>query len=162
MAKKTEWKPAESMPARSSSNADVKVEPITDGYLVSIASRNIIAPGATWQADFGADAGPWKGRTFSVSHEMAHKFVLVHMHYAMQNFVPPEGIPCTLISDGVCKACRRERCAAHLTDDWPTVYPGSTLRIAFKNVSDTPSHLRATMEGMRATIPGYGPPFSGL
>lgn len=105
----------------------------------------LIRPGEERRMTF-TSAVAWAGIAFSVSSEHAHLFLLDSMQCAMMEFIPDEGIPCTLLSDAACVECRLPHVKRHLPTRWPVVLPGTHLTIMVKNVGDQPSHFRGTFE----------------
>lgn len=122
--------------------------------LVTADSRNQenktpIQPGEVRRMAFTSVVA-WAGAAFSVSSEHAHLFVLESMQCARMEFMPDQGIACTLLSDAPCVECRLSHVKRHLPTSWPTVFPGTHLTMVVKNIGDQPSHFRGTFEAVPA------------
>jgi hypothetical protein len=108
-------------------------------------NKDTIKPGETRRMVF-TSCVPWTGKSFSVSSEHAHLFVLRSVQCGRIEYVPDEGVPCTLLSDAPCLECRQKNVRRYLPTSWPVCLPGTNLTIDVENVGDQPSHFRGTFE----------------
>lgn len=156
------WREVEKVQERGGSVERMKGDPRR--ILVSGSSREQspntpIEPGASRTLSFSGSL-LWAARSFSVPHDLAGRFELVSIRCAMIEWVSDGlGLPCSLFSDASCVACRRAKVYEHITDEWPIVFPGTSLTIVVKNVSDVPSHFVGTFEAEQTVdgIHAHGP-----
>lgn len=150
---KPEWREQE-VTGGADGELEIRTSPKDKRYvLVTADSRNQvdkspIPPGETRSLHF-TSAIPWTGVAFSVPADLAPHFDLVSLQCARIEFVAGydgASLPCSIFSDAACADCRLEKVRRHLPTSWPTLYPGTSMRVTVKNTSAEPRHFRGTFE----------------
>jgi hypothetical protein len=145
-----EWKPRATLEGTDVQGGHV-VAHESRILLVTVESkkqlREPIQPGASATLVFTAPI-PWAAVSLSVPDELSHRFWIEAMRCARLEFIPTDGVPCSLFSDATCAACRKARVADKLGVSWPIAYPGTPLTVTVQNRSDVPSHFQMTFEAL--------------
>src|SRR4029077_15805177 len=110
--------------------------------------HRIVEAGATMTIAFSSDVA-WSAKSFSVPEEICRHFKLMSLRCARVEYVPSEGIDCSIFSDAQCVTCRKQ-IFKKLNISWPTVFPGTALGVVVTNASDVPVSFRGTFEAVPA------------